>query len=271
MASYEIDMIEGNGGTVDYDGFTGQRVATVWGLTSANGYDKIYEAIATVGIAVGDVHPSYIYSACQSVSAASMASDLIRLTYNYVPVINVPPKFNVGASTADQETNKDKSDNNIEVSYTYPSDYKGDPTKADQTETVGKIIAVKQPVNTIVIRKREIITGSQLTDRATAYVGKLNEAGWNLRPSDAARRWLCTGISGEFLTLYNNGGDLLDVYDTAYAWADNGAEGWDVSIVFLDPTTGDPPPPITWTANVTQKKVEVNQAINFNPLTSDVI
>lgn len=268
MAIINWDLVDGDTAELTRDGWSATRIATVSELTASYGYEKIGEAVDAISIPIGTIHPYYYNSALQSISATSVSSDVVTVALTYEPVLSVPYDIQISSSANSAQTNKDKNDTVIEVSYTYPSDYDGDPLKVSKTETVGKTVDTRIPTSTITISKREVITGGNLTDLSQQYVGTVNIAGWNIRPSDPARSWLCSSITGDYFGLYIQAGTEYTVYDTQYVF-EYQYGGWDTEVVFLDPATGEPPDPATWSGD-THKTVELMQESNFTNLTIDI-
>jgi hypothetical protein len=136
----------------------------------------------------------------------------------------------------------------MKVYYKYPDDYVLDTTLRGVTIGLGVEVEVQEYFPTIVITRTEFttidadalsghavgikLTGEILTDRGLKYNGKLNEAGWNLRPADPSDVWRCeiTASSAE---------DGL-AYRVRYAFSSDPENLWKFSATFKDPNTGEP-------------------------------
>jgi hypothetical protein len=107
---------------------------------------------------------------------------------------------------------------------------------------------VKYPVIVPILKPESNLTITKLlnfdpSDLADAYVGKLNAAGWNLKPTAPQGSWLCTGIVG-----ISSDGGLT--YPTTFSFQkktiigndyfSGNLEGWDV-IAYYRGENGLPP------------------------------
>ncbi len=271
MATVNWNLIEGETATLNREGWTATRGIIVSDIGSSyEGQEKIYRGFQSLGVEIGERHPTYPYSYLQSVSGTALSSDIVKYDLTYEPMKNVPPEITVSGKLASVQTNLDVSGDPITVSYTFPSDYKHDPNRANQTDTVTKQLNKSIPSATITVKRREIITGSQLAERALYYEGTVNNSGWNIRPYDDANTWMCSTIDGQ-LAGYILDGSLYYVYDTVYVW-EYQSEGWNQKIIYVDPNTGDPVPPDA-EGNYppeTNKEVILYPQIDFSPLTIDL-
>jgi len=268
MAIVNWNLIDGDSGSFTRQGWSGTHTVVVSELnTGLSGYERIQEAYTALSLPIGTPHIVYTDSFLQAINYNVLSTDVIKFNCVYEPMLNVPIEISITGRGAGAQTNLDYDNNPIEVTYTYPSDYQLDPHKVGQTETVSQQVNKQIPAGTITIKKREVITGNDLTNLSQGYVGRVNSSGWNIRPSDPARSWICSSIDGAEVGWILDG-SLYSVYDVTYVY-EYQEQTWDTEVVFIDSNTGAAPPATTWDTN-TNKKVQVYSEIDFSNLTIDV-
>lgn len=259
----KLDSIEGS---ITTDGFTGSISCLVSDLNMSLGaHERIVEAINAVGLKRGDPHPVWTDSSIQTINFTAISQDQVLLTYNYLPMINLPLKISGGSSVAETETNKLIDGSILTVSYTYPANYH-DPSKAGMVDVVGKNVNKKMATCTLSLTENRVIDGSAAMTLAQQYGGKLNTTGWNLRPVDLARYWLCEGVGYEFAGVHKIDGVVKNIYTMTYNFSYYPGT-WDTEVVYTDPETGNPPDPDTWMPGETSKVAKVTAEIDFTGLT----
>lgn len=261
------NLVDGESVTHDRNGYTINTSAVISDISEAlPAIQKIPAALSTLGATIGEPHAVYTNSYLQSVTAHTLSATAVQCDLVYEPMVNVPDEITLTGGLNSVETNLDKDGNAIEVAYTYPATYQGDPAKAGKTETVGKTVQRDIPTLTLTIKRRQIITGNDLITLAATYCGKINAANWTLRPSDAAGIWRCESIDGTWVGYVWSGGQLYYVYDVVMVFKQQ-EDGYDTNVVFTDNSTGEPPDPDTWTAD-TSKQIALHDTIDFSPLTA---
>ena len=256
------DLVNGATASITPMGATITSKTIVENVAGANGNQKLYNAISATGHYIGEQNLVYTDSYLQSIDAVALTPTIIEVSCSYEPMTNVPAEINIGSRTSSAQTNKDKDDNAIEVSYTYATGYK-DADRAGTTDTVGKTVEKQSPSVVLNYKVREIETGQNLIDRVVAYLAKLNEASWNLRPSDAAGTWLVTVLDSTLAGYVWQAGALKTVYDVTYAF-ESRYEGWDTEVVYTA-DDGNPPDPATWGED-TQKTYTLYANANLSNL-----
>lgn len=170
------------------------------------------------------------------------------------------PTLSVEASLKQVQTGVDRSQTAITVEYQWPEDarqqYPDGSPKASTTEVQGGQISVLVPMASL--------TGSftAQTDspgaRVLEYIGKVNATSWQGLPK---RTWLCTRAAAV----------LVDDTTSPQTWEftfnfDHDPEGWDndTTAVFIDSSTGAPPPGIDLASENGIRKIEYYEEKNFN-------
>lgn len=144
--------------------FTSDFAGNVEKELTDNGDAKLYNAVSDTGHYIGEQHSIYTDSYLQSINAVALATSTIEVSCQYEPMTNLPPEINISSRVTSAQTNKDVEDTAIEVSYTYPTDYKN-ADRAGTTDTVGKTVDIQVPSLVISYKVREIETGNNLVDR----------------------------------------------------------------------------------------------------------
>ncbi len=209
MSSIVKDWVSGRpGGERDEKGWLStERVHAVYEITGA-GYKKLDKAISHPGVeALGDEHLSIKDMFVVGHSARAVDDRLVevRVKYQRRDEADNPDyaEISIGTSLVQSETNIDKDGTILKTSY---------PGLEDQ----GGLVPKDDEVSDTVIRRREL--GSPGA-KSREFVGKLNEAGWRVDPTAAARTWKCSSITG----VSNDGGEF---YAVVYQFMYN-ADTWD--------------------------------------------
>lgn len=270
MATVKYDITSKDTITCTKDGYSISATAIVTGLTTLTPVGRVSEAITALGIFIGQPHATFTNSFLQAWSSESLHNNVVQITMQFEPMLNVPDEISITGSTQEVETNFDVNDTAIEVSYTYPAGFP-DPLKAGSTETVSKTIQKSVPSQTLVMRTRAVISGEELGDLQATYVGKVNAEDWNLRPDDLPGKWLCSDISGDrvgtIAVLESLVWVIYFVYDVTMTFNSH-PDNWNSTEVVFTLDSGDVPDPDTWTAGVTQKTVELYDEIDFSTITA---
>jgi len=252
MASVKWDTIESNSGRFTIKGWEISRGATVSGLTTA-GYAMVTEAVNALGIAIGTPHPEV-----PKALAIEFIPESIPQTANAMRVVVMYREFaqdyiiELGSRKlmrprTDYFPEAGKDPVPMKLYYTYLDDYSLNEKMQGLTESQGVEAEVQEYYPTIVITRTEFssiladalsgyavgikLTGQMLTDRGIQYNGRVNAAGWNLRPGDGGDFWRCeiTSVSAE---------DGL-AYRVRYAFSYD-PDKWEFPATFKDPFSGEP-------------------------------
>ena len=233
------------------------RSAIVTGLVGPP-ESKIPDALNAVGMPrYGDPHPSPIAA---GIPLSIMRADIfesepdkaiVTLTYEFPstsggfilfenePSETTAPQIEVTTTLNQLTTNFDVSADEMFVQHQFPVGDDGVEV-APVTQTGEASIMV--PTTTVNYMRREPV--SPLV-KARRYVGTVGAVqGTNDQPifGDPDRYWLCTGLGGP-----SDDGGLT--YNVTYSFqraephdfGEGVLPGWDAVIVFIDPTTGQPP------------------------------
>lgn len=264
-----LDLIDGSNGRKSQEyGWELERKAIVSGIdSSVDASAKLIDAVlGTIGMPeIGDSHPNIPACILREIIPEAITTDKVtlRLVYRERGADTQQDgqwpdsTIEVGASVMQIQTAKDRAGADISVAYHYPDQEKyGEWKNATYTadQYVGKMI----PNNTMVISRRETVTGEFLNWLAKDYVGKVNYAGWYLAPGDAIGTWLCTGITGRSY----DGGVTYDVQYTFQYRADT----WVENVKFFDHFTGKTPPDLVVAAGGGDINVNLYWPANFNYL-----
>lgn len=275
--AYQHDIIDGNDAVLTPSGWRATRIATVYGISDAiAGHAKILAAYIEVGVAIGDIHPTFTTAYCTEITPAAISSDVVTLRYTYTE--DPPVLYSGGSTGASEDSNQYFNGSywdDIELEYTFPEDYP-EQERAGRLETVSAIVTRLLPEKSLTITRTERLTlaidsggagnainNTILSNRANAYQGYVNKGiglggdsnsgSWDLRPSDYKRSWLCSSIEYES----RDGGISYDVtytfigrnYRAVIGVGANPIQfqyGWDSLVVFVDPNTGKPVAEAVW-------------------------
>lgn len=197
-----IDIIDGSRAKEDEQGWLElERIATVDGLTG-DGQAKFSSAMNAPGMpAMSDAHPIDPTLVLMERTWTSPGPDLAKATLLYKRRLqdstnmNPPgaygipqPSLEVGTTLSQIEANLDAHGAKVKVSYTGTKRVVG-VDQDDQLATFPKQV----PQTSLSYKRHEL--GSPISKSRT-YVGRVNAAGWNVDPGNAAGVWLCTGITG---------------------------------------------------------------------------
>lgn len=201
----------------------------------------------------GDQHPTIttIYLSDIRITPEDCGKASIQLTYTTPDLASAPVNdtgpglIEVGATVAEVDTEKDRAGTQITLSHDFSSD-RG-------VETQGGVVRTYVPHATLRQTRKE---SANPGNKASTYVGKINSASiW----SRGAKTLLCTAING---TSDDNG----ETYTVTYEFQHN-PDGWDATVVFIDPETGRPPDGVASSgANIGVKTVEVLDDVSFSGL-----
>lgn len=267
MATVYTDLVDGFTVTQTPLGYSITKKELVDGLTGSTGDDKINNAITATAHILGEQHSIYTDSYIQSITATAISSSQVEVTMQYEPMTNIPDNVQISNRVTSSDTNKDYNDSAIEVAYTYPTDYQANPELAGKTDTVGKQLQKQIPTTCVSITRREASTGNTLIGLSASFVGTLNASGWTYLSGDE-KDWLCTGIDSTFVGyVYDSVDGLKWMFDVTYNF-EKQLGGWDTSVVYIMPDTGEPPAPDTWESGVTNKNIQLYATANFNNLIS---
>jgi hypothetical protein len=196
------------------DGLTGDPDAILYNAATASGMPAYNSAHPTIpGLYLKEIHPRAI-GACQAE---------VRLVYKPLRYTGSPgqdPVITVGSTVEQVQTYEDI--NGTEMIVTHDS--------KDQV----KQASVFRPKTTLHFVREET---DSARPESEAYVGKVNAAGWNIAPTDAARTWMCWSI----ISRSTDGGDT---WTTEYIFVrklDPPTENWDKYEQYTDPQTGCAP------------------------------
>lgn len=243
MAQIEVsDLIDKATYTESFGGLSATRQFMVSGLDAqANG--KLFQAAAIPGIPrVGQIHEGnaqlYVSQIDVNPVVNSPTKAWVLVTYGSKSTTITPPSaaakptIEVGATSANIETSRDKDGNEMTLSYT---------TTAQNIQNVSGILAsvgtidttVKQPFKASVQESHPYFTFSRpepgIFDfgKVLKYQNTVNTVPWFGSP---ARTWYCAAIRA---TLQG------DNYQVSYEFQYR-EKTWDVEGVFIDPSTGSP-------------------------------
>lgn len=237
-----LDTMEGTSGTHRaVEGWDTTDVAIVNfpdTYTPANTATLRNDALNAVIAVVGDRGssnpsipvPNYIDSFAPEIKGPRVVS--VRINYKGYPLY----QFEVSGSLSQVETNLDKNGAPIITGYTYPSDYKLDPTKAGKTYKQGGLTCRPTPEPTFVTKF--IVAGdgvlSLMTDLAL-MLGKVNGSAYTVGSiRGAARTWQVTVAHG----ISKDGGSSYEAeFGIQYR-----AATWDPTECYINPDDGKPPP-----------------------------
>ena len=231
------NIITGESVSEGPDGF---RATVVYHLTGVTGNpeQRVASALFTAGIPQpGDPYPGIAGLRVHSRTATPITDSTttavkVVVQYEQLKVDQQPadstqlPQISVGGSLNQVTTQKDVFGNQITVSHTFDqADADGNITTT--TKTQGGEVEVQVPATVFQYVRREPISPGILS---LEYVGKIN--GSFFAGADAGK-WLCTRIEGQS----DDGGQT---YTVTYEFQKND-DGWDATVLYIDPDTGRPP------------------------------
>jgi len=261
-----IDIIDGTRGRLTVEGWELERVATVYGLTGTASAKILNATIVTGMPSLGDAHPGYSGAFLQEILPEALDDDTVklRLIYRVPQLQRWQPSLDtveVGGTLSQVDTNKyisaqdgdDITRSLISVQYAYPSDYEYSQALQSKTVDQSGLVSKLIPEHSLIITKLEYTNPSPI---AKNYIGTVNSGPWTLDLTADARQWLCTGIIGRS----DDGGTI---YKTTYSFQYR-EDTWDVTVTFIDPYTGRPPPDVVDDTGV--KTLKEYKEMNFNNL-----
>jgi hypothetical protein len=260
-----LDLIDGHDAELTVSGWTCTRQAIIRGV-AGTGAAKIYNAaLNTEGVpAIGTAHPDLPNTWLARIHPKSIEGDVVKLELFYQPLEYYSTEYDIGADSCQVDTNLDKQGNSVEVGYTYPADYVEEKYQ-NLTDIQGVVYSVYKPEGRIVVTKQAGITLSALMNLINTYENKVNTAGWSLDNAAPAGSWLCTSIRGR----RSNTTAMVISYSFLKrpSFLRNGTTypGWSEQLVYIDPNSGKPPDPNTWTEN-TMKIIMPYDYIDFDDL-----
>ena len=258
------DIVEGNTGKLTLRGWEFDRIFFVSKLVT-DGFNMTIEAIETVGIQLGDSHPSIPTAYVFDITSESITTsgNQMKITYFYRQ-FEVNLEYDIDPGLENEIVTDfflDNTDGGVTtemvLQYTYPTDYKHEPKVAGLEDSQGVSADIFQSKPKFTISRNERFTiladnvsgyprgiplkGSILVDRNIQFTNKVNYSGWFLRPNDEAGTWICLGIRAVSI---ENGLSWRVSYTFAFDFS-----GWSTKATFKDPTSGDPVPDPTFNPN----------------------
>jgi len=276
MAILYKDLIEGNEATLSSDGWQFTRTAIVDGVVGVTGYAKLFYAtnlMISEGAYIGAPHPAWPSATLRQINPIAIDNDTVKFSLIYRD--NPTTRITGTSSLSQEQTNIDSDGDPIELTYTYPADYK-DPNTGAASSLAGKEVKQGGTVMKYIPEisfsytrsENEISHGSNgmsLIARQGQYVGKVNKDSWILGGFvQFPGTWMCTGIT------FDSQDNGLN-YDVTYSFAkrrlDIGLEplnvGWKTRIVFVR-VDGNPAPDAV--DGTSQKTIQIYESENFTPL-----
>lgn len=246
----QVDTVDQYQATLNAKGWKVTRKWIIYGVTGTTPYDRLVNCVnaddgTTQVPALGTAIPGSVGILLQEKQPRAITGDTFELVMNYasytisasvkhvdyVPFQTSVVTRRISATLGQTETTKDIDDNDISLSYTYPSDYKYNDQKKSTTETVVARVPKLIPQKTTTLTKKVTsITASDIDTEWNTYGGKVNSATWL---GGSARTWLYAGIEA----VPNEDSSEWDVSCTFQYRRD----GWDETAVFIDPNTGQAP------------------------------
>ena len=248
-----LDRLAGASYTRNRQGKKAVRIAIVDGLSGAPD-EILYLASVADGMPVyGSAHPSIPGLFLYEINPEAIGAGQARVRLVYEPWRGTPPEGSapaivVGATVEQHSTHADINGNEMFVQYTDAAE-----VTHEQTPTA----SVLRPKMSLELTRRETVSPAS---KAATYVGKVNNAGWDVDPAAAARTWLCTGIVGRS----SDGGDTYDVTYSFLYCADPPENNWDSMQQYIDPQTGRAPKSLV--ADTGRKYYQVYQQATFDAL-----
>ena len=257
MATVKADLLGDLTGEMHEGAWTRlTRRYQVTGLTDTD-FTIIMSAAGASGIPAAGTSPTGYSNLVLSDHKITLLPD--KTTAAYVDCIYVARAeeetkftFYIGASLTQVETEKDIHGNLIQVSYTYPADYPYATYLQSQTVTTGAKVTVMQPELTLVA------VGTLQRDfphyEAAQWIYRTNSTAWG---GASAGRWLCADVQSEL----HDYSTSPTTYKFRFTFQYN-PHGWNPSVRFIDPNTGQPPPDLV--ANVGYGTIVWYQRRNFH-------
>ena len=187
MASTHEEMIQGASGERDWRGWKTINMITIQdGCTGSSFVAKVNNAITLAGYTIGGNFGALApYCYLQSVHASIIdgSPNTVRLELKFerdFPERFKPGTMELGASLISVETNKDKDDNVMWLSHTYPIGYRRSPQddpltvaveSGQITHTTNKFIPEKTRTFTKQVSEADAKTASD-------YTGCINSVDW---------------------------------------------------------------------------------------------
>ncbi|RKY06702.1 MAG: hypothetical protein DRP56_06930 [Planctomycetota bacterium] len=252
------DIIDGTGATITDRGWELSRIAIVSELSGV-GHGMLNEAVIAAGVNIGDAHPTITTAYVREILPVAMprAANQVKITYLYREFdTNANYAYQLSGDVSEEETtlywnHGDSEFKNMELEYTFPGTDDINPDYAGKTYSPLHSSTYLKPRPTIRITRFETLSiaaddvgagvalnGDIIVDRQIRYIGKVNSAGWNLRPSDGLSAWLCVDISA------SKQADQVTwqvTYVFQYDTVPGFTKGWASHAQFIDPNTGQPP------------------------------
>jgi len=244
------DTVDQYQATLNSKGWKVTRKWVIYGVTGTTPYDRLVNCVnaddgTTQVPALGAAIPGSVGILLQEKQPRAITGDTFELVMNYasytisasvknVDYVPFQPGITtrrISATLGQTETTKDKDDNEIKLSYTYPQNYIYNEKKQGVTETIVARVSKLIPQKTTTLTKKVTsITASDIDAEWEAYGGKVNSATWL---GGNPRTWLYAGIEA----IPNQDMSEWDVSCTFQYRPD----AWDDTSVFIDANTGQAP------------------------------
>lgn len=225
-----LSLKERNGGIY----FLQRRILVEY-LTDTD-YGSLFDAINATGVPnYGDSVTEASNLMVTNKEAKMLDSTLAEVIVTYEPKDQIQrfaetSKANLRASLNQLPTNKDKDGDTTFVEHEFPGD-DPDPLFAGLTKTQGGQWDKFSPQVALHFEGTQQV--SDIVGLALSVMNKTNDATWM---GGGAGTWMCTGVEADV----NNSGlspiDYLLKLEFQY-----NPDGWDPTIVYVDPRTGRPP------------------------------
>lgn len=248
----KMDLVQGSGGGKNSQGRRRTRGAIVSGLTgNANAMiEAAFSELETGGYTIGSSHPERASCVLKEINATAIKGGSVECQlvyedafYNSAKKPQPASSYNTvsgRASLRQVQTNKNSSNQDMSVSYVFPTQYVSpqgtkpflDLSEADRTQVQKVIVPKLVPEMTITIPQIEY---SNPQAKAMQYIGKVNSGSFDGDSGATAGQWLLVDVQWES----SDGGATYEVsYTFHYV-----EEGWNSSeSFFIDPNTGGAPP-----------------------------
>jgi hypothetical protein len=246
-----VDTVSASGGSRSNQGRRYIRGATVTGC-AGTGTEKINDAftqLESAGHVPGAAHPSRASCVLKEINVSAIKGDTVECQIVYEDVTygslrRPEASYNTlmgRASLRQINTTKDASNNDIMLTYTYPTSYRApDGTKpfstaeyADVgTRSFSKFAIVPKLVPEMTLSVTQIESSNPKT-KAKDAIGKVNNGSFALDTSATEGQYLCADIQWSS----NDGGATYEVTYTFHYIE----EGWNSQeVVWMDPLWGAP-------------------------------
>ena len=246
MPTLKWDTTAGSGqrGTFTTDGWRVTRTATVSGLNTV-GQAKYNQAKNSLGVQLGAPHPSLPDLFASNIDVDLRPNDIAICRVNYEPKQDVdktdpgPESYQItfGATMVQEQVNTDRDGKIIVVKYI---DYDG----VTRDKIAGKqyqqslTVSTLRPQTTVTYRRTETTSPGA---KAREYIGKTNVGPCPWHPQAEYGEWMCMGITG-------SSPDSGATWEVEYAFQQT-LDGWNPTVVYIDPETGRPPHDVNVKAN----------------------